>query len=86
MIPHAREHMRRKPIIALTGALVLAAALIATWTGVQLGWVRRPLLVDFTLPLHWLSGVGLILLYALHRRYGTHPAPWSRLAITVPYS
>ena len=83
VVPHAKEHMKRKPVIAFTGALVLAMALVATFTGAQLGLVRASARPGWSFPLHVGTGFGLVLLYALHRRFGSNPAPWPALAGSV---
>ena len=80
VVSHAREHMKRKPVIAFTGAIVLATALTATFTGAQLGLVRASARPEWSFPLHVVAGFALILLYAVHRRFGSNPASWPRLA------
>ena len=69
VIPHAREHMKRKPVIAFTGAIVLAFGLASAFTGAQLGMVRESARPTWSFPVHLLTGFGLVLLYALHRRF-----------------
>ena len=79
VVPHAKEHLRRKPVIGLTGILVVALALFIAWTGLQLMLSRSALRPAWTLDAHGASGLGLFLLYALHRRWGSNPASWPRI-------
>ena len=79
-IPHAVAQTKRKPFIALGGALVLAAALALVGSGVLL--VVEPVRTGRTAAwaVHLVSGAGLLLLYALHRRFGANPASGRALA------
>ena len=85
VIPHAREHMKRKPVIAFTGALVLGLALTAAFTGAQLGLMRSAILPPWSFTLHLASGFALVLLYTVHRRFGSNPATWPSLAGGVAF-
>ena len=85
VVPHAREHMKRKPVIAFTGAIVLAFGLATAFTGAQLGLIRASARPDWSFAVHVVAGFGLVLLYALHRRFGSNPAPWPRLAAGVTF-
>ncbi|MDJ0976072.1 MAG: tetratricopeptide repeat protein [Planctomycetota bacterium] len=79
VLPHAFKHMRRKPVIGLTGVLVSAAALAPIWTGALMVLQRSALRGAWVEPTHQISGFALILLYAVHRRWGSNPASWGRL-------
>jgi tetratricopeptide (TPR) repeat protein len=79
-IPHAWVQMRRRPVIGLTGALVLGLGLMITYTGALLLLQRSALRPDWIWPVHVYGGLALWVLYAVHRRWGTNPAPWPRLA------
>ena len=83
VVPHAREHMKRKPVVGFTGALVLGVALAAVFTGAQLGFVRSAARPSWSNAVHIGAGFGLVLLYIVHRRFGANPAPWPRLAVGV---
>jgi tetratricopeptide (TPR) repeat protein len=83
-VPHAVAQIRRKPVIGLTGTLVLLLALGAAYTGVTM-------LLDpvrgrqggTTWLLHVVGGLGVFALYALHRRFGSNPARPAVLAAGV---
>lgn len=79
-VPHAVEHGRRRPVIGLTGALVLLAALAAAASGGLLLLQRSSLRPEWTWWAHVGGGFGLFFLYGVHRRFGTNPAPWRVLA------
>jgi len=74
VVPHAIEHTRRKPVIALSGAGVLLLALAIVGTGVVLVLEPTPRPAAFVWGLHVYGGFALFGLYALHRRYGSNPA------------
>ncbi|MFO0931335.1 MAG: multiheme c-type cytochrome [Planctomycetota bacterium] len=81
-IPHAVAQTKRKPFIALSGAVVLLAALAAAGTGVSL--VAEPTGASAsTGTLHAIAGFAVLGLYLLHRRFGTNPARWSVLGAGV---
>lgn len=83
VIPHAVKHMRRKPVIGMTGVLVSASAIAIAYTGALLVLQRAALRGDWVWPTHVIGGFSLILLYALHRRWGSNPASYGRLAGAV---
>lgn len=83
VIPHARAHMKRKPVIAFSGTLVLFVALAIAYTGAELALSRVATRPEWTMTVHWACGGLLLLLYPLHRRFGKNPAPWPRLAGAV---
>lgn|GEM_PF-2482910 len=84
-VPHAVAHTKRKPLIALSGALVLLAALLTAGTGVSL--VVEPTGSTGTAGwLHSVAGVAILALYLLHRRFGTNPARWPVLGAGVAAS
>ena len=82
-VAHARAHLRRKPAIAVSGALVLFAVLAVVCTGAALVFVREAARPSWTGWVHGLAGALSAMLYPWHRRAGTHPAPWSRLALSL---
>lgn len=77
-VPHAVAQTKRKPFIALSGAVVLLAALLTVGTGVAL--LADPSGASATTGwLHSAGGVAVFALYVLHRRFGTNPAPFTVL-------
>lgn len=80
-IPHAVVQAPRKPLIGLTGAVVLLAALAAAATGVAI--VVDPKVGrahGFVWWAHVAGGLGVLAVYALHRMLGGNPARPSVLA------
>ena len=73
-IPHAVAQTKRKPFIALGGALVLAAALALVGSGAIL--VLEPVRTGHgaAWATHLIGGAALLVLYAVHRRVGGNPA------------
>ncbi len=81
-IPHAVAQTKRKPFIALSGAVVLLAALATAGPGVSL--VAEPSGASSTTgTLHAVAGLAVLALYLLHRRFGTNPARWSVLGAGI---
>jgi tetratricopeptide (TPR) repeat protein len=81
-IPHAVAQTKRKPFIALSGAVVLLAALATAGTGVSR--VAEPSGASSTTgTLHAVAGLAVLGLYLLHRRFGTNPARWSVLGAGI---
>ncbi len=78
-IPHAVVQTRRKPFIALTGALVLGGALAVIASGAILVLDPVPARHATALGLHVYGGLGMLLLYGLHRRFGANPVRWQVL-------
>lgn len=81
VVPHAVKHLRRKPGIAFTGVLVLFLLLALVYTGVLLTFQRRSLHGAWVYPLHVFGGIGVLVLYMFHRRWGANPAPYGRLVM-----
>ena len=78
-IPHAIVQTRRKPFIALTGALVLGATLTLVASGAILVLDPVPAAHPTAYALHLYGGLALLVLYGLHRRFGSNPARWRAL-------
>jgi Tfp pilus assembly protein PilF len=82
VLPHAIVHTLRKPLIALTGAVVLLLALAVAASGVELvlgkgfggGTSGGLAFRGAAWIVHVAGGFGLFALYALHRRFGANPA------------
>ncbi len=83
VIPHAKAQMLRRPVIGFTGALVTLTVLGVGLSGVLLAFERSSLRGDWVWPLHVIGGFGVLLLYVVHRRFGTNPASWHRLGAGV---
>ncbi|MHC5012318.1 MAG: multiheme c-type cytochrome [Planctomycetota bacterium] len=83
VLPHAIAQMRRRPVIGLTGSVMLLAALAVVYTGALLTLERAAARPPWTGSVHALVGFALVLLYALHRRFGTNRATWGRLTTGV---
>ncbi|MCC7139242.1 MAG: tetratricopeptide repeat protein [Planctomycetes bacterium] len=81
-VPHAVTQTKRKPLIALSGAVVLLAALAATASGVSL-LIDPPGARGSVGLLHTVTGLAVLALYLLHRRFGSNPAPWASLGAGV---
>lgn len=79
-IPHAVVHMRRKPVIGLSGLGVMTLALVVLAAGLLLLLERSALRGAWVWPTHVYGGFAMVLLYAVHRRWGANPAAWSRLS------
>ncbi len=74
VLPHAVAQTLRKPLIALTGAVVLFVALAVAASGGYLVLGEDPALRSTSWIVHVAGGFGLLALYAFHRRFGTNPA------------
>jgi tetratricopeptide (TPR) repeat protein len=79
-IPHAVAQTKRKPFIALGGALVLATALALVASGAIL--VLEPVKKAGSVAwlVHVVAGAALFVLYAVHRRFGGNPASGRSIA------
>jgi tetratricopeptide (TPR) repeat protein len=79
-LPHAIAQTRRKPLIALSGAVLLLGGLLVALSGAALVFDARGAMRDQAWWAHVVGGFGLVVLYAVHRRFGQNPASVGRLA------
>jgi tetratricopeptide (TPR) repeat protein len=78
-VPHAVAQTRRKPFIALGGAVLLLGSLAVVATGVHLLTVVNPRTAQTSWLVHVVGGFALFGLYVVHRRFGQNPAEPRRL-------
>lgn len=80
VVPHAVAQTRRKPLIAMSGAVVLIGALALAASGASM--ILEPTRTGSGTAwwVHLVAGLSLPLVYAAHRLFGSNPARPSVLA------
>jgi tetratricopeptide (TPR) repeat protein len=74
VVPHAVVQTRRKPLIAVSGAAVLLAALALVASGAAMLIEPSRTGRGTAWATHVVTGFALLGLYVVHRRFGTNPA------------
>ena len=78
-VPHAVVQTRRKPFVALSGGVVLLLALACTASGAYLIVEPQGASRAAAWSIHLATGFGVLLVYVVHRRFGSNPASWLAL-------